>query len=426
MNPRPIDHFVGSPVDRAAAAVSPPRLQRLIASLASFGGDKSGGVNRQALTPDDIRARAYLIGYAQELGCSVLRDDAANLFFRRPGGKDGSPVVTGSHIDTQPTGGRLDGAYGVCAGLETIAALNDAGISTAHPIEVAVWTNEEGCRFAPGSMGSAAFVQADRMQEFAASKDDKGRSFAEELEVVDSTFFDVPKRAMSVPFRAFVEAHIEQGPILELAGAKLGIVTGIQGVRWFRFTVVGRSSHAGTTPFEARLDAVRCAADLVIQAYAQSDGSDPQLRLTVGRFNVDPGAVNTVAAGVEFTIDLRHPNDERLDSLETLFRSWSGSHQGCDVRVERIMSNPPTHFPREMVHVVRTAARTCDSHAIEMLSGAFHDSMYLARHCPTAMLFVPSIGGLSHHPAEDTNPEDLAIGARALTRALLALSEPIS
>ncbi|SIT39310.1 Amidase, hydantoinase/carbamoylase [Paraburkholderia piptadeniae] len=404
--------------------VSQERLARLISALAEIGKSDGDGVNRQALTPQDVAARKFLAEVAAGCGCEVYRDEAANVFFRRAGTTDGPPVVTGSHIDSQPTGGKFDGAYGVCAGLEMMAALNDAGVVTELPLEVAIWTNEEGCRFAPGSMGSAAFVQPELLSTFRESADSTGLRFGEALDDAANALQFIPLLPLNRPFSAFVEAHIEQGPVLEREGKTLGVVSGIQGVRWFRISVRGQTSHAGTTPREFRKDAVLVATELVQQAYAAANESDADLRLTVGRFEVSPGATNTIADGVTFTIDLRHPSDDVLDDFEARFRSWTRRQSACSISLEELMRHKPTPFSEKVRATVAEAAEQCGEPWRELLSGAFHDSMYLAEHCPTGMLFIPSKDGLSHHPAELSAPDELAWGAKALTLAMYRLANP--
>ncbi|PTB19271.1 Zn-dependent hydrolase [Trinickia symbiotica] len=405
--------------------VSQERLAGLVSALAEIGKSDGGGVNRQALTPQDVAARKFLSQIAADLGCEVYRDAAANVFFRRRGTTDAPPVVTGSHIDTQPTGGRFDGAYGVCAGLEMLAALSDAGVTTELPLEVAIWTNEEGCRFAPGSMGSATFVHPELLTSFGESTDSAGVRFAEALADAAAALGEIPLVPLKRTFSAFIEAHIEQGPVLEREGKKIGVVSGIQGVRWFRVSVRGRTSHAGTTPIEFRKDAVLVATELVQQAYVAAYESDTDLRLTVGRFDVSPGATNTIASEVNFTIDLRHPCEGVLDDFEAKFRSWTRRQSPCTISLQELMRHKPTPFSGRVRAALIGAAEQCGEPWQEILSGAFHDSMYLAEHCPTGMLFIPSKDGLSHHPGEFSASDELAWGAKALTLAMYRLANPL-
>lgn len=405
------------------------RLQAAIAELARFGGRDDGGVSRQTLTDIDLQARRYLIDRAAALGCVVEVDDCANLFFRRPGQADLPPVLTGSHADTQPVGGKLDGAYGVLAGLEVIAALNDAGIETLRPIEVVAWTNEEGSRFGPGAMGSSAFVDPARLPDYRKVTDGDGVSFGAALDRALLAIPEVPRRALRRPMAGCVELHIEQGPVLEAARVPLGVVVGIQSVRWYRVRLTGMAAHAGTTPMDVRVDAMAAAVEVAHRLYAHAaQAADSGLRLTLGRWLVGPNSVNTIPGEVEFTIDVRcvdEPVLERFDAaLGEIVRShaWPGR-----IGLECFFSRPPTHFPAPMLALVEQACgRACRQASqpppITVTSGAFHDAMYLAEHCPTAMIFVPSKGGVSHNAAEETAPHELLLGAQALAYAVTALA----
>lgn len=405
------------------------RLQAAIAELARFGGREDGGVSRETLTDVDLQARRHLIDRARALGCVVEVDDCANLFFRRPGKADLPPVLTGSHADTQPVGGKLDGAYGVVAGLEVIAALNDAGIETLRPVEVVAWTNEEGSRFGPGAMGSSAFVDPARLPEYRKVVDADQVTFGAALDHALQAVSDVPRRKLRQPMASCVELHIEQGPVLETAKVPLGIVSGIQSVRWYRVRLAGMAAHAGTTPMEVRADAMAAAVGVAHRLYAHAaQAAASQLRLTLGRWLVKPNSVNTIPGEVEFTIDVRCVDERMLERFEAALGEivkghvWSGR-----IEFECFFSRPPTHFPADMLALIGQACqRACrqasQSLPIALTSGAFHDAMYLAEHCPTAMIFVPSKGGVSHNAAEDTAPRELFLGAQALAYAVTALA----
>lgn len=415
--------------ERAQDHVQHDRLQSVIAELAAFGGRSDGGVSRETLTDHDLQARRYLIDLARSRGCSVTIDDCANLFFRRPGTSDLPPVLTGSHADTQPVGGKLDGAYGVLAGLEVIAALNDAGIETLRPVEVVAWTNEEGCRFGPGAMGSSAFVDPSCLPTYRKSVDAKGVSFGDALDLALEAVPDVPRRPMAETMSACVELHIEQGPVLERALVSLGVVTGIQSVRWYRIRVTGTAGHAGTMPMGERVDAMAAAVGLAQQLYAyQAMEAGEKLRLTLGRWQVSPNSINTIPGAVEFTVDVRCVDEQVLVQFEAALNritqaySWAGQ-----IEFESIFSRPPTHFPAAMLELIeRACTRACSSASLvaplRMTSGAFHDAMYLAEHCPTAMIFVPSKGGISHNAAEQTAPHELFLGVQALAYAVASLA----
>lgn len=410
--------------------VDSDRLKEAISELARFGGRDDGGVSRETLTDTDLQARRYLIDSARSLGCIVEVDECANLFFRRPGKTELPPVLTGSHVDTQPVGGKLDGAYGVVAGLEVIQALNDAGVQTLRPIEVVAWTNEEGSRFGPGCMGSSAFVDPGRLAGYRSVVDGNQVTFGAAIDRALQAIPDVPKRALKQPLANFVELHIEQGPVLEGAGVPLGVVTGIQSVRWYRVKVMGMPAHAGTTPMDVRADAMAASVEVAHRLYAQAaKAAASQLRLTLGRWVVSPNSVNTIPGEVVFTIDVRCVDEQVLAEFEVALKeivkthTWRGS-----MAFECFFDRRPTRFPAEMLSLVEEAcARACrlasKPDPISLTSGAFHDAMYLAEHCPTAMIFVPSKGGISHNATEETDHRELFMGTQALAYTVTKLAE---
>lgn len=403
----------------AMNAVSGERLQGLLDALATFGPGRESGMNRQALSEEDFQARAWLIAQAQALGCKVWTDACANLFIRRDGREDLPPVMTGSHIDTQPTGGRLDGCYGVMAGLECLHALAEAGVRTRRPIELVVWTNEEGSRFSPGAMGSSAYIDPQRLADYRNNQDADGITVGAALDAHAARFADLPLRE-KIATHAFVELHIEQGPVLEQAQVPLGVVSGIQGVGWYQVRCKGASAHAGTTPTHMRRDAVLLAMTALgrIDTLADALAGDDK-RLTFGRWNVHPNAINTIAGEVTFSIDFRHADPAVLEAFDTRLRDCLPA----DAELTRLFSHAPTAFDAQVIGVLEAA---CDATGLPwqpIRSGAFHDAMYLAGHCPTAMLFVPSRDGISHNPLEFTEPTQLHAGARALAWSLVALAE---
>ena len=402
-----------------ALAVSATRLQGLLDTLATFGPGASDGMNRQALSEEDLQARAWLIDEARKLRCTVWTDACANLFLRRDGLEDLPPVMTGSHIDTQPTGGTLDGCYGVMAGLECLHALHDANVRTRRPIEVVVWTNEEGSRFSPGAMGSSAYVEPARLAAYRNNLDKDGVSVGQALDAHALRFADIPLRD-KIQTHAFVELHIEQGPVLEQANIPLGVVSGIQGVRWYQVRCTGASAHAGTTPHAMRNDAMLLAMNTVrhIDALADTLAGDDK-RLTFGRWNVFPNAINTIAGEVTFSIDFRHADPAVLAAFDAQLSDCLPA----TAELTSLFSHAPTAFDPKVLSVLEQA---CDASGLPwqtLRSGAFHDAMYLAEHCPTAMLFVPSRDGISHNPLEFTEPTQLLAGAQALAWSLVALAE---
>ncbi|CAM3393023.1 N-carbamoyl-L-amino acid hydrolase [Bordetella sputigena] len=419
---------------RAARAVDSDRLRARLQGLASFGaarpGDIHGGVARQALTPQELLARRWLATeFAGRPGYSVGIDAAANVYIRRHGANaNAAPVLTGSHVDTQPLGGWLDGAFGVVAGLEVFAALDAAGLRTERPIETVMWTNEEGSRFAPGLMGSVSYTDPARLAAFRDTTDAQGVSFLQACNDAREDFamaareagwrwFDAP---LARPLHAYIEAHIEQGPILEARGLQVGCVTAIQGVRWYRVTVPGRSAHAGTTPDAARDDAQAKAIALAHALLEYGRGQDDDaLRLTIGRWQCRPDSINTIADQVVFTVDARHPETRVLDGLEARLHALLPPGAAVDV----LQHKPTVGFDPGLVELGRQACKALELRHADMLSGAFHDAMPLAGFCPTAMLFAPSIGGVSHHPGEHTHIDDLAACARALAWCLAGLAQ---
>lgn len=415
-----------------AVQVDECRLVQALTELAAFGGSVVDGVARQTLTPEDLQARAWLAArFAGRPGYAVGIDDAANLHIRRLGLDDSLPcVMTGSHVDTQPLGGWLDGAFGVMAGLEVLQALDDADIRTQRSIQVVAWTNEEGSRFAPGLMGSQSYVQPDALAScldvqdaqgvrFEQARDDALAAFRHAAAAEGWTCFDA---RLAQPVHAYLEAHIEQGPVLEREGLPLGVVQAIQGVRWYQVTVEGRSAHAGTTPLEDRDDAQAKSIALAhaLLRYAQ-EKRDIGLRVTIGRWTCEPGAVNTIANRVGFTVDVRHPQASEVAAFDDFLRA----HLPPGARIAILQDKPTTSFDPDLIDLIRKAAKAHDIPALDMVSGAFHDAMPLAGFTRTAMLFAPSIKGISHHPEENTEGADLAACTQVLADCLLELAQPV-
>jgi len=409
--------------EELAAAVDGTRLDAFLAELSTFGALPGGGLDRQALTRCDLDARRFVVERCRSLGAEAWRDPIGNFFFRWPAGSAGAAVVTGSHIDSQPSGGNLDGSYGVCAGVEVLAALADVGHRPGRPVEAVIWTNEEGCRFAPGTMGSSAFADPRLLGEMLVATDSEGTTVEAALADLDTAFRDVGMRALGVPLRAFVEAHIEQGSRLEETATPIGVVDRIQGSRWFRFHTTGVASHAGTTPRSTKHDALAAAVEVASGVYRLLAAGDEDLRLTIGRLAVLPGAINVVPAAVTFTVDLRHPDIAVLDALEQRLRNLAEPTAGCEVELVRTMTMDPALFNPDVVDAVTRGAASLGLHHLRLASGAFHDSLRLISHCPTGMVFVPSRGGVSHNPAEHTDPRQLLNGTRVLAHAVAELSE---
>ncbi|WP_144633702.1 M20 family metallo-hydrolase [Bordetella genomosp. 13] len=416
---------------RVARAVDAERLERRQRGLAGFGGVASGGVARQALTAEELAARRWLVAdFAARPGYGVGVDVAGNVHLRRDGAEPGlTPVMTGSHIDTQPLGGWLDGAFGVVAGLEVFDALDACGLRTRRPIDVVMWTNEEGSRYAPGLMGSHSYAAPHRLDGFLDVKDGGGLRFGDACEAAVADLRAAAREhgwawmdvELGRPVHAYLEAHIEQGPVLEAEGLQVGCVDAIQGVRWFRVTITGRSAHAGTTPLAARDDAQAKAVHLAhaLLDHARTCG-DERLRLTIGRWECAPGSINTVADRVVFTVDMRHPEAGVLDTVQALLARALPAGGRIDV----LQNQPTVRFDAGLTALTREACAALALRHRAMPSGAFHDAMPMAGFCPTAMLFAPSIAGVSHHPGEDTPIDDLAACTRALAWCLARLAEP--
>lgn len=412
---------------RASDHVKQERLWGRLTELARIGGTKKGGVNRQALTPEDARARRQLADWALSRNFTIHQDLIGNLFVRRSGADDDlPPVTTGSHLDTQPTGGRFDGAYGVMAGLEALEALEDSGIRTKHPVEVVAWTNEEGARFPPSCMGSGVYTGRYTLDWAMAIRDPAGISVGEALAPVMKQTQDAKPRAFGSPLAAYIEAHIEQGPVLVTSGETIGVVTSVQSQNLFEVDIYGEEAHAGTTPRTNRSDAVLTAVEIISLLEREALDDADALRFTVGRFIAKPGAPNTVPSHVTFTIDIRHPDDAVMGRISELIESIPeevADRRRCRAKVTRLSDSPVTAFSKRIVDLVDKVRRDLDLPGRRMPSGAGHDAMYMPALAPTGMIFVPCVGGISHNEAEDALPEDLGAGARVLTDCLVELAE---
>lgn len=392
--------------------------------LGRHGATPANGVNRQALSAAEIAARRELMAWGRAIGLSAHTDAAGNFFLRLEGSDaDAAPVLSGSHLDSQPTGGKFDGVYGVLAALEAVQAIRDSGQMPRRAIEIVAWMNEEGSRFAPGMMGSAVYAGDMTLAEILPVRDAAGHSVEQALADMASAFPDVPQRALGRPVAAYVEAHIEQGPVLEKHGFSVGVVTGIQGKRTFRVTVTGEDAHAGTAALRDRRDAL-LAATAMIQALSRAMHDDEDIvKFTVGRLEVRPNAPSVVAGHALFSIDLRHPAEARLRDLGDRVAAVCREHAGpCAVAVEELVTAWPLEFPAAMQVEVRDAAKRLGLRSMDLPSAAGHDARYLHGFCPSAMIFVPCKDGISHNEAESATPGDLYDGARVLAETLMALA----
>ncbi len=393
------------------------RLWQMHMEMAKIGATAKGGNNRQALTDLDAEGRALFRSWCEAAGCTVTVDAMGNMFARRPGRRDDlPPVLAGSHLDTQPTGGRFDGVFGVLAALEAVRTLNDYGVETEAPIEVVNWTNEEGSRFAPPMLGSGVFAGVFSLEEGRAKTDFDGVTAGSELDRLGfAGSAPVGRREIA----AYFECHIEQGPILESEDKSIGVVTGVQGMRWYEAVVTGSESHAGTTPPANRKDALVGAASLVtaIDGIGRRRGVDG--RATVGVMQVRPGSPNVIPGEVFLTIDFRNPSVAELDAMDRELRE-AAAKLPVAIEITETWFSPPVHFDAECVDAVREGALAGGHAWREIMSGAGHDAVNVGKKHPAAMIFVPCKDGISHNEAEYAAPEHLAAGCDVLLRAMLA------
>jgi N-carbamoyl-L-amino-acid hydrolase len=406
-----------------AMRVNGDRLWSRLMQMAEIGATPHGGCNRQALSDADMAGRRLLSQWAEAAGCRVRVDAVGNLFIRRPGRDDNLPVVmTGSHLDTQPTGGKFDGVYGVLAGLEVIESLNDHEMATAHPIELSVWCNEEGSRFPMAMMGSAVWSGRLPLDTAYELTDRNGISVRHELQRAGvPTGTPLSRQAVKASF----EVHIEQGPVLEQKAKTIGVVTGVQHMSRHEVIVEGQEAHAGPTPMDMRRDPIRVLADLLPALYAATERRGRDARLTVGFIETLPGSPNTVPGRLRFTVDIRHPDAESYralrEEMNRLVQAALERHAlGGDIRC--VWEAPGVSFDPACVAAVRSAAAALGFSSLEMVSGAGHDSCNVSAVAPTAMVFVPCAGGLSHNEAESALPGDLEAGANVLLHAMLSVA----
>ena len=404
-------------------AIDGGRLLARLDTFAAIGGTPAGGVNRPALGVEDRAARELLAALGAARGFSVFQDAAANLFLRRAGAdNDRPPFLIGSHLDSQPTGGRFDGALGTLAALEVLETLEDNGIVTAGPIELVAWTNEEGSRFSPGAFGSQVHATGAFPSGWQDAVDGNGIRLVDELAATLAALPEAIERPLGRPAAGYIELHIEQGPLLERQGALIGVVEGIQGTRWLEVTIKGQVAHAGTTPLADRRDAMAVAASVIARLQATVMPSDSDARLTVGRLTLAPGAVNVIPGEVTFSIDLRHPNGCEIDRLEAeigALAAETATSGGCQASLRRSMDVAPAHFDDRLTGIIQGVALKRGFPTRRMFSGAFHDALFMARLCPAAMIFVPCRNGLSHNEAEYVEPRQAVAGAQVLCDATI-------
>lgn len=405
-------------------AIDIDRLLGRLDRLAEIGAIDGGGCCRLALSDDDKRGRDLVVGWMRELGLDVSIDAIGNIVGLRRSRNGGAPVMTGSHIDTVRTGGRYDGNLGVLAGLEVVEVLNAAGIETERPVAVAVFTNEEGARFAPDMMGSLVYAGGLDLDAALATTGIDGATVGDELRRIGYAGDRAPGQIRP---HAFVELHIEQGPILEAEGVTIGAVENLQGISWQEVRIEGQSNHAGTTPMRLRHDAGYCAAAIgqFVRELAADMGGD-QVG-TVGAIDLHPNLINVIAASATVTVDLRNTDEAKLQEAERRFAGFLSElaeREGVAISTRPLARFEPVTFDAGIAETIGHIAQELEHSTRPMTSGAGHDAQMMARLCPTAMIFTPSVGGISHNPAEHTEPEDLAAGANVLLHTMLALARP--
>ena len=411
-----------SPIDVSGLEINGERLMRRLRELAEIGPIEGGGVSRLALTDADKAGRDLVVTWMQDLGLEVSIDAIGNVVATGRGRTDGPPVMTGSHIDTVATGGIYDGNLGVLSGLEVIETLAERGIVTDRPIAVAFFTNEEGARFPPDMMGSLCYVGGMTVEEAMSTAAADGAVVGDELERIG---YRGPMPCPGPAPHAFVEYHIEQGPVLEEEGFAVGAVEGVQGISWTEVTIEGQSNHAGTTPMRLRRDAGLAAGEVAVavRRIARELGGD-QVG-TVGSIRLHPSLVNVVAARAVVTVDLRNTDEQALQEAERRLAAELdriAEAEGVTVTTRSTARFEPVTFDPAVVDLVASTAADMGLSVRRMPSGAGHDAQMMARVCPTGMVFVPSVKGISHNPAEHTEPEDLVAGANVLLRTLVKLA----
>ena len=407
-------------IDISTLRINGQRLWDSLMELAKIGATPKGGVCRLTLTELDRQGRDLVTRWGREAGLEVTIDKIGNGFMRRPGRNNAlPPIVAGSHIDTQPTGGKFDGNYGVLSALEVVRTLNDHKIETEAPVEVAFWTNEEGSRFVPVMMGSGVFAKVFTLEHAYAATDTEGKSVKDELTRIG---YVGPQEPGDHPIGTYFEAHIEQGPVLEDADVTIGVVQGVLGIRWFDCTVTGMEAHAGPTPMALRKDAMQVAARIMQEVVACALRHQPHGRGTVGMVQVHPNSRNVIPGRVKFSIDLRNSTDALVDTMADevkAFAAKAASESGLDVKIEMVSSYPAQAFHEDCKGAVARAAQELGYSNMPAVSGAGHDAVYMARLAPSGMIFIPCKDGISHNEIESATPEHITAGANVLLHAML-------
>lgn len=409
----------------AACRVNADRLWQRLMALARCGAAAGGGVDRQALSAEEIESWHLMIGWATAAGLEPATDAAGNLFIALPGlDREAPPVLAGSHLDSQPGGGRFDGVYGVLAALEVLTVLAERGVRPPMDIVCVAWMNEEGSRFAPGMMGSEAFAGVRTLEAVRAARDADGVSVAEALDALHAAFPLLRRRPLGFPLKAYVEAHIEQGPVLEAEGRVIGVVTGIQGKKTFDVVIEGERGHAGTLAMAGRRDALAAFARVAAACYSKIGGHDDAVKFTIGRLQVEPNAPSVVPERVTLRIDLRHPDNDVLGLLGQRLDALCGMHaEPCKATATRLVDAPSNAFDPALQAAIAAAAEQLGEPHMPILSAAGHDARHMAALCPSAMIFIPCRGGVSHAEHEWAEPAHVTAGADVLLRVLLPYAD---
>jgi N-carbamoyl-L-amino-acid hydrolase len=406
--------------------VNPQRLWDTLMDTARFGATPKGGIKRLTVSDEDKKVRDWFKAECEKLGCRVEVDEVGNMFAIRPGKRsDLLPIAMGSHLDTQPTGGKFDGVLGVLGGLEAMRTLVDMGYETNAPIMLVNWTNEEGSRFAPAMLCSGVYAGVFSVDYAYAREDRQGIKLGDELERIG---YKGAIKAGAVKFQAMFELHIEQGPILEAESKMIGVVTGVQGMRWYEVTVKGQESHTGATPMGLRRNALLGAARMIEAIHQVGMANLPGVA-SVGLIENRPNSRNVVPGEVFFTVDLRHPDEAVLDLMEAQYKAALpkiAAELGVEVEEKRIWISPAVKFAPELIACVRAGTEQAGYPSRDMASGAGHDAAYIARVAPTTMIFVPCLGGISHNEAESTTLEECGAGAQVLLNAVLAYDRTLA
>jgi N-carbamoyl-L-amino-acid hydrolase len=397
------------------------RLEGTIEELGRVGATERGGLSRLALSDEDKRGRDLMVAWMRQAGLRVTVDQMGNIFGERAGEPGQAPVMMGSHVDSVPTGGRYDGQLGVLCALESIRTLDDQRVRTRHPVTLVIFTSEEGARFQPAMIASGVMAGKIALEDAYNARDKDGLRLVDELERIGYLGAEpcVPR-----PLRAYLELHIEQGPILEAEDKTIGVVTGVQGLRWYEATITGRESHAGTTPMPRRRDAFLACAALALEVEKIAEAHAPNAVGTVGRVEVEPNSPNVIPGLVRMTVDIRHHDDAALQAMEdglhaAIARLVGGGKVRIDVR--KLNDSPAVRFDPRCIAAVRAGAEALGFAHRDIISGAGHDAVHLSKVTPTSMIFVPCKDGLSHNEAESATRQHCAAGAQVLLEAALAL-----